>query len=206
MGKWIFFVPVLLIIAAVAVYFVLIPKIYGETIPIVDWFIADSTQITKSLNAGNVSLPKIRGIVVLEIFWWIWSILFVTSLFFVGKRLQNPDEAFSEYAVMVGDDPYLTVHDALIMLNRHSSSEELNEVSRSLKKLSERLQQESDFGRGNPDVINCENEIAELLKQLVLLAKNFQVDNSGENIRTAVTLIERINSLLSVRADLEKKR
>ena len=101
MRKFIFAMPLILIAVAIAVYFILIPQIYGETISVIDWLMADSKKIIGMLSKGNFGLPQMRGILALEIFWWIWLALFVASLFFVGKRLQNPEEKFVDNAALI---------------------------------------------------------------------------------------------------------
>lgn len=70
-------------------------------------------------------MPKVRGIMALEIFWCIWSALFVASLFFVGKHLQNFEEKFSEDAVIIKNDPYLAMQDVLDALRTTENSDEL---------------------------------------------------------------------------------
>lgn len=205
-GNLIFLTPIILVAAAISVYFVLIPKIYGDAVPFADWFLSDSAKIINSMHGGGKSLPSVGGIVALEIFWRVWFVLFVTSLFFVGKRLHNPEKKFSEDAVMIKNDPYLAVQDALDRLQRNDISDELDEVIDSVKKLSDKLYYESDFGLGDSNVTDCENEIAKLLKSLVSSAKNLKDGNFEENLKNLKALIDSVNSLLNVRANLEKRR
>lgn len=206
MGRFIFLIPVILIVIAISFYFIFLPKIYGDTIPITDYFFADSAKIISSLHTGSKSLPLVDRIVALEIFWRVWIVLFITSLFFVGKRLHNPPKEFSQYAIMIKNDPYLASQDALDRLQMKAISHELVEVIDSVKKLSNKLYYESDFGLGDSNVTDCENEIAKSLKSLVTTAKNLQDGNFEENLKRIEELINSVNSLLSIRANLEKRR
>lgn len=206
MGKFIFAMPILLVLVAIGVYFILIPQIYGETISVVDCLLADIKKITSVLRSGNMMMPKFRGIFVLEIFWWIWSALFIASLFFVGKRLQNPDEKFADNAVMIKNEPYIAVQTVLDILKQNPKQEHLEEVIFAVKKLSDRLAIESDFGRGDSNVTDCENNIATLLNSLSTFAENFQAGDPSENAEKIMEVVKNLNSLLSLRSNLEKRR
>ena len=206
MGRFIFATPILLVLVAIAVYFILIPQIYGETISVVDCLLADSKNIGGMLRSGSIGMPKIRGIFLLEIFWWVWSALFVLSLFFVGKRLQNPAENFADNATMIKKEPYIAVQNALDILKQNPKQEHLEEVIIAVKKLSDRLANESDFGRGDSNVTDCENNIATLLNSLSTFAENFQSGDSEENAEKIMEVVKNLNSLLSLRSNLEKRR
>lgn len=206
MGKFIFVTPILLVLLAVVVYFVFIPQVYGETVSIVDWLLTDSQKILSMLRKGSLEMPRIREIVALEIFWWVWLALFVASLFFVGKRLQNPEKIFSSTAILKNHEPHVLVQNSLSILRQYSATDELEEVIGFVKKLSDRLANESDFGRGNPDVIDCENDIANLISLLSFSAKSFQTGDSGDNAKEILKIVKSINSLLASRSNLEKHR
>ena len=206
MGKLIFAMPILLVLVAIGVYYILIPQIYGETISVIDWLLADSTKIMSMLRVGNLNLPKLRGIFALEIFWWIWSALFVTSLFFVGKRLQNPEKKFSDNAVLIKKEPYIMVQTSLDILRQYPTTDKLEEAINSVKKLAERLAIESDFGHGDSNIIDCEKNIATLLNSLSTFAKNFRIGDSAENAEKIAEIVKNLNSLLSLRSNLEKRR
>lgn len=206
MRKFIFAMPLILIAVAIAVYFILIPQIYGETISVIDWLMADSKKIIGMLSKGNVSLPQMRGIFMLEIFWWIWSALFVTSLFFVGKRLQNPEEKFVDNAALIKNEPYIAVQNVLDVLRQYPTTDKLEEVINSVKKLADRLAIESSFGQGDSNIIDCEKNIATLLNSLSNFAENFQVGDSAENAEKIMEVVKNVNSLLSLRTNLEKRR
>ena len=206
MGRFIFATPILLVLVAIAFYFILIPQIYGETISVVDCLLTDSQKIAGMLRSGSIGMPKIRGIFLLEIFWWVWSALFVLSLFFVGKRLQNPAENFADNATMIKKEPYIAVQNALDILKQNPKQEHLEEVIIAVKKLSDRLANESDFGRGDSNVTDCENNIATLLNSLSTFAENFQSGDSEENAEKIMEVVKNLNSLLSLRSNLEKRR
>ena len=203
MGKFIFAMPLILIAVAIAVYFILIPQIYGETISVIDWLMADSKKIIGMLSKGNFGLPQMRGILALEIFWWIWLALFVASLFFVGKRLQNPEEKFVDNAALIKNEPYVAVQNVLDVLRQYPTTDKLEEVINSVKKLADRLAVESSFGRGDSNITDCEKNIATLLSTF---AENFQVGDSAENAEKIMDVVKNLNSLLSLRTNLEKRR
>ena len=98
--------------------------------------------------------------------------------------------------------PYLQAD----VLRQYPTTDKLEEVINSVKKLADRLAVESSFGRGDSNITDCEKNIATLLNSLSTFAENFQVGDSAENAEKIMDVVKNLNSLLSLRTNMEKRR
>ncbi|WP_279155528.1 serine/threonine-protein kinase [Thomasclavelia cocleata] len=208
MNKFVFFIPVIILLVGVVAYFIVIPNIYGKVIWFVDWSFTDLENIINTLCAPNAVLPKVNSIISMRIFWWVWLAGLISSLFFVGKQLQAKPKSNATNAILTKKEPYLMIQDvtdALKQLKTRRSSHQLDSLIYSMKKLEEKLSVESDFGYEKSAVINCENNIARQIQ--FLLDTVFCVENGDfeENLKAINTTVMNINSLLRRRIELKKK-
>jgi serine/threonine protein kinase len=74
-----------------------------------------------------------------------------------------------------------------------------------VKKLEEKLAAESDFGIGNPNVIECETEIAKRLVTLRESLNNAEKGNLRVNINNMNTIVTEISDLLKRRNELKTR-
>ncbi len=208
MNKFVFFIPVIILLVGVVAYFIVIPNIYGKVVSFVDWLFTDPENIINTLRDPNAVLPKVNSIIGMRIFWWVWLASLISSLFFVGKQLQAKPEPNATNAILTKKEPYLMIQDvtdALKQLKTRRSSKQLDSLMYSVKKLEEKLSVESDFGYGKSVVINCENNIARQLQFLLDTAPCIENGDFEENLKAMNTAVMNINSLLRKRIELKKK-
>ena len=208
MNKFVFFVPVVILLVGIAVYFIVVPNIYGKVVSFVDWLFTDPENIINTLRDPNSVLPKVNSIIGMRIFWWVWLASLISSLFFVGKQLQAKPEPNATNAILTKKEPYLMIQDvtdALKQLKTRRSSHQLDSLMYSVKKLEEKLSIESDFGYGKSAVINCENNIARQIQFLLDTVPCVENGDFEENLKAMSTAVMNINSLLRKRIELKKK-
>lgn len=208
MNKFVFLIPVIILLVGVVAYFVVVPNIYGRVVSFVDWLFTDPQNIIDTLRDPNAVLPKVNSIIGMRIFWWIWLAGLISSLFFVGKQLQAKPEPNAVNAILKKKEPYLLVQDvtdALKQLKMRRNSKQLDSLIYSAKKLEEKLSVESDFGYGNSVVINCENNIARQIQFLLDSVSCIENGDFEENLKAMNTAIMNVNSLLRRRIELKKR-
>lgn len=206
--KVVYFIPIGIFLIGVIAYFILIPNIYGKIVSFVDWLFIDSQSIVDTLRNPNAVFSKINYIIGLKVFWWIWLIALIISLFFVGKQLQCKSENNAPNAILTKKEPYLMIQDVLEILKHfkaNSNTIQLDLLIKSVKKLEEKLSIESDFGYGNNLVIDCENNIAKQIKILLDTARDINSGDFDEKLKIMNVAIMDINSLLRRRIELKKR-
>lgn len=207
MNKFVFFIPVIILLVGVAAYFIVVPNIYGKVVSFVDWLFTGPENIINTLRDPNTVLPKVNSIIGMRIFWWVWLAGLISSLFFVGKQLQAKPEPNATNAILTKKEPYLLIQDvtdALKQLKTRRSSHQLDSLMYSVKKLEEKLSVESDFGYGKSAVINCENNIARQIQFLLDTIPCVENGDFEENLKAMNTAVMNINSLLRRRMELKK--
>lgn len=208
MNKFVFVIPVIILLVGVIAYFIVIPNIYGRIVSFVDWLFTDPQNIIDTIRDPNAVLPQVNSIIGIRIFWWVWLAGLITSLFFVGKQLQAKPEPNAANAILTKKEPYLMIQDvtdALKQLKARRNSKQLDSLIYSVKKLEEKLSVESDFGYGKSSVINCENNIARQIQFLLDTAPCIENGDFEENLKAMNTAVMNINSLLRRRIELKKK-
>ncbi len=208
MNKFVFFIPVIILLIGIAAYFIVVPNIYGKVVSFADWLFTDPQNIINTLRDPNAVLPQVNNIIKMRIFWWVWLAGLITSLFFVGKQLQAKPEPNAANAILTKKEPYLMIQDvtdALKLLKARRNSKQLDSLMYAVKKLEEKLSVESDFGYGKSAVINCENNIARQIQFLLDTVPCIENGDFEENIKAMNTAVMNINSLLRKRIELKKK-
>ena len=208
LNKFVFAVPVLILLIGLIAYFIIVPNIYGQVVSFVDWLFTAPENIISTLRDPNAVLPKVNSIIGMRIFWWIWLGALIGSLFFVGKQLQAKPEPNAPNALFTKKEPYLMIMDvteALKQIKMRQNSKKLDSLLYSVKKLEEKLSVESDFGYGKGAVISCENNIARQIQFLVETAPFIENGNLEENIDAMNTAVMNINSQLRKRIELKKR-
>lgn len=208
MNKFVFFIPVVILLIGVAAYFIVVPNIYGKVVSFVDWLFTDPENIINTLRDPNAVLPKVNSIIGMRIFWWVWLASLISSIFFVGKQLQTKPEPNATNAILTKKEPYLMIQDitdALKQLKTRRSSHQLDALMYSVKKLEEKLSVESDFGYGKSAVINCENNIARQIQFILDTVPCVENGDFEENLKAMNTAVMNINSLLRKRIELKKR-
>lgn len=208
MGKFICIIPMFLLSIGVIAYFIVIPNMYGKVVSFIDWLFTDPQNIINTLRDPNMVLPQVNSIIGMRIFWWIWLVALITSLFFVGKQLQAKPEPNAINAILTKKEPYLLIQDVMDLLKQvkvRNNSKQLEALMYAVKKLEEKLSVESDFGYGKSVVINCENNIAQQIQFLLEVSKHIEDGDFEENINAMNMAVTNINSLLRKRIELKKR-
>lgn len=207
MNKFVFFVPVVILLVGIAAYFIVFPNMCGKVVSFVDWLFIDPENIINTLRDPNTVFPKGNSIIGMRIFWWVWLASLISSLFFVGKQLHAKPEPNATNAILTKKEPYLMIQDvtaALKQLKNRRNSYQLDSLVYSVKKLEEKLSVESDFGYGKNAVINCENNIARQIEFLLDTVPCVENGDFEENLEAMNTAVMNINSLLRKRTELKK--
>ena len=208
MNKFVFFIPAIILLVGVIAYFIVVPNIYGKFVPFADWLFADPENIISTLRDLNAVFKQVNGIMGMRIFWWVWSVSLISSLFFVGKQLHAKPEPNATNAILTKKEPYLMIQDVADVLKQvkaRRSSKQLDSLMYSVKKLEEKFSVESDFGYGSNAVINCENNIARQIQFLLDAVPCIENGNFEENLNAMNTAVMNINSLLWRRIELKKR-
>lgn len=167
--KFVFALPFIFAIA-IALFYLVLPKvIYGKGVSVFTWLFSDPTTIADKLiafakNPDAVFLPY-YAIIALKVLGWILSVGFIASLFFVGKELQNARPEANVRTVLMDNEPYLKaveLYDTVKVL----PGAEAKRAAAAIKRVSEKLRNETKFGYGKDSVINCETEIAKCFSSI----------------------------------------
>lgn len=207
-GKFVFAIPVIIVLIGIIAFFIVVPGIYGRAVSFIDWMFADPQNIIDTLRDSNAVLPKVYSIAGIKIFWWIWLSGLTASLFFVGRQIHAKPEPNADNAILTKKEPYLMILDVsgiLKQLKARISSKQLDSLLYAVKRLEERLSMESDFGYGKNAVISCENNIAKQLQFLMETVSNAENGNFEENLKAMDAAVMNINSLLRRRIELKKR-
>ena len=205
LDKFVFSVPIILILMGIGVYFVLIPNIYGKSVSLIQWIIANPQNIRTVLSEQAFVISNLNGILGIKMFWIIWLAALITSLFFIGKQLQAETMTVNQNAKLKNKEPYFLVMEVTRVLKNHENTPRLKTLFYLLKKMEEKLSVESDFGFGESNVINCENEIAYQFQLLENRVSTMEEGDIDLNIDETIKIITYIDSLLYQRMELKKK-
>ncbi len=204
--KWLLYLsPALIAALWLIVYLIIIPITYGNAVSFVEWIIADPTAIIDALKDSSNILTPIYKIILLKIFNYATLIALITSLFFIGRSIQNQKSKINSNAKLVEKEPYtitIGLLEEIKMIREHDVTAARNAVSL----LNERLKNESAFGEGSDTVIHCENEIAGYLKAIKgLIPGLYDINTLEETTQNIETLCQRCMAKLKVRIELKKK-
>lgn len=204
--NWLLYlVPVLIAIIYIVTYLIIIPNSYEKAVSLVEWLFTNPMEIAESLKDPYTLLTPIYKVYALKIFNWILVAGFITSLYFIGRTIHFKKPETNPNAILTENMPYLRSIEILEEVkqihNTHSK-----QVLPLVKRLNERLKNESSFGIGNNNVISCENEIASMLD---IIESNI---SALQNEKTAVVAsrnisacCKKIDTKLKLRIELKKK-
>lgn len=205
----IYLLPFVLATIGVILFFVMVPKIYGNSVSFVQWLFSDIDDVLKTLQEPNIVLPKIYSIIFLRIGIYVLTILFITSLFFVGKQLQRKKEPIAEGAVLKGKDAYylmMKISSDMKEIQRKFNQPEISKLSYDVKRLDEKMSIESDFGCSNFMVTDIENEIVQYLYFIQDTIKSIIMSNNIDGkIEIIESYITKISMLLKQRTEMKKR-
>lgn len=208
LNKFVFATPAIILLVGAIAYFIVVPKIYGQIVSLIDWLFTDSQNIVNTLRDPNIVLHQVNRIIGLKIFWWVWLSALIASLFFVGQQLQTKPETTGINALLTKREPYIMMLDVSHTLNQvkmSKNSKHLDAVIYAVKVVEEKLSVESDFGYGSDAIISCENNIAKQIQFLIETAQNLESGDFDAILNLINTAVMNINSLLRKRTELKKR-
>lgn len=176
--NWLLYlVPVLIAIIYIVTYLIIIPNSYEKAV----------------------------SLIALKIFNWILVVGFITSLYFIGRTIHFKKSETNPNAVLIENMPYLRSIEILDEVKQIQNMYS-KQVIPFVKRLNERLKNESSFGIGNNNVINCENEIASMLD---IIESNISALQNEKTAAVASRNIsdccKKIETKLKLRIELKKK-
>lgn len=196
--KIVFAFPFIFAIAIIVLYLILPKVLYGKGVSFVTWLISDPNTIVDKLvaiakNPDAVFLPY-YAVIALKVLGWLLVGGFITSLFFVGKELQNAGPEANVRALLMDNEPYLKtieLYDTVKIM----SGAEAKRAGTAIKRVSEKLRNETKFGYGKDSVINCENEIAKCLSSI---EENVRaLTNKDAAAQAAINIESNCNTIMS---------
>lgn len=204
--NWLLYlVPVLIAIVYVVTYLIIIPNSYEKAVSLIEWLFTNPMEIAESLKDPYTLLTPIYKVYALKIFNWILVVGFITSLYFIGRTIHFKKPETNPNAVLTGNMPYLRSIEILEEVKQIQNMYS-KQVIPFVKRLNERLKNESSFGIGNNNVINCENEIASMLD---IIESNISVLQNEKTAAVASRNIsaccKKIDTKLKLRIELKKK-
>ncbi len=208
LGRLLWLFPALLLLVGVISYTVILPILYGEMISFWDLLFSNPQSILQKLRDPDAVLFHVNSMVAVKMFFWVWFLAFAASLFFAARQIHTRQEPISSSAVMIQREPFLLMQEVNAAIRQSYAKTRSRDTFSLLsagKHLEERLSLESDFGRGNAQVIACETSIASELQLMLELASQLDGEQSGENLSALEQSVQTINSLLLRRAELKKR-
>lgn len=202
---FLYLVPVLIAMIYIVTYLIIIPNSYEKAVSLIEWLFTNPMEIAESLKDPYTLLTPIYKVYALKIFNWILVVGFITSLYFIGRTIHFKKPETNPNAVLTGNMPYLRsieiLEDVKQIQNMYSK-----QVIPFVKRLNERLKNESSFGIGNNNVINCENEIASMLDIIESNISALQNEKTAAVAsRNISACCKKIDTKLKLRIELKKK-
>lgn len=204
--NWLLYlVPVLIAIIYIVTYLIIIPNSYEKAVSLIEWLFTNPMEIAESLKDPYTLLTPIYKVYALKIFNWILVAGFITSLYFIGRTIHLKKPETNPNAILTGNMPYLRsieiLEEVKQIQNAHSK-----QVLPLVKRLNERLKNESSFGIGNNNVISCENEITSMLDIIESNISALQNEKTAAVAsRNISACCKKIDTKLKLRIELKKK-
>ena len=202
---FLYLVPVLIAIIYIVTYLIIIPNSYEKAVSLIEWLFTNPMKIAESLKDPYTLLTPIYKVYALKIFNWILVVGFITSLYFIGRTIHFKKPETNPNAVLTGNMPYLR---SIEMLEEVKQIQNMysKQVIPFVKRLNERLKNESYFGIGNNNVINCENEISSMLDIIESNISALQNEKTAAVAsRNISACCKKIDTKLKLRIELKKK-
>ena len=204
--NWLLYlVPILIVIIYIVTYLVIIPNTYEKAVSLVEWLFTNPMEIAESLKDPYMLLTPIYKVYALKIFNWFLVAGFITSLYFIGRTIHFKKPETNPNAVLTGNAPYLRSIEILEEIKQIQNTYS-KQVLPLVKHLNERLKNESSFGIGNNNVINCENEIASMIDIIESNISALQNEKTAAVAsRNISACCKKIDTKLKLRIELKKK-
>lgn len=207
--KWLIYLsPVIIAAVYIIMYVFVLPKFFlnnSASVGLIEWLFDNPDEILDTIKEPSTFLNPIYLIMGIKIMGWLLAGGFITSLFFVGRTIQNQKPKVSLDAKLVGNEAYVMALD-LLERTKEIADQDVTRAQKAMKSVCERLKNESDFGSGSSATINCENEIAACLKAIEGNIVGLYNKNTLEGTTNTIEMMcQKIISKLKIRIELKKK-
>lgn len=204
--KWLLYLsPVLIAAVWLIVYLTLIHSVYGKAVSFAEWVIADPNAIVDAIKDSDNALKPIHKIILLRVYTWLTVAGLITSLFFIGRSIQNKRPKQNDRAMLHGKEPY-TITLGLLEEIKTIGNSNTEKARKAVYSLAEKLKNESAFGEGFDTITDCENEIAANLTAMQELIDGLREENTiAEATRQIEILSQKCLAKLKIRTELKKR-
>lgn len=204
--NWLLYlIPILIAITYIVTYLIIIPNSYEKAVSIIEWLFTNPMELAESLKDPYTLLTPIYKVYALKILNWVLVAGFITSLYFIGRTIHFKKPETNPNAILTGKLPYLRSIEILEAV-KQIQNKYAKQILPLIKHLNERLKNESDFGVGSNNVVNCENEIASMLDIIESNVGDLQSEKTSEvAIRNISACCKKIETKLKLRIELKKK-
>ncbi len=204
--KWLLYLtPLLLVGVWIAVHVFLVDSLYVKTVSFIEWFIGNPSAIADKIKESENVLMPIYKIILLCAYNWLTAVGVITSLFFIGRQVQNSKPKQSNRAILCGKAPY-TITLELLEEIKLIKTPGVEKARKAVYALNERLRNESDFGDGTDEVIDCENEIYSCLQSIKGLIYGLNDEKTLNDSTCQIeSLAQSCVAKLKIRTELKKK-
>lgn len=195
---------IFLLVGGIALVNILLSN-YMRAISFIDWLWNGPTNLLDVAHDTDMIMSYVYRIIFTRVFWFVWLIGFVMSLYLLGHHLHNKKDDISRNGLLHGNQAvsmFKSISDKYTMILQEDENKNL---SKKMKILSERFSYESEFGYGNDEIISCENLIKCQLDILDEYVDDLYIESTAEKQMNILCVLNDIDVLLSRRADMKKR-
>lgn len=197
--------PFIIGLIYIVLFFVLLPKIYDNTVSFIDWAVKNPYDLLEAMKSSDNVLPPVYRVILLKILNIALFSGLIASLYFIGRKLHFYKPNYAPNATLTGKEAYylsLEIYEELKALAIPNASV----VISSVKNVNDRLKNDSSFGIGNQSVIRCEQEIEALLKVVQSNIAGLQNENTfADSKQTILASCNRIMAKIKMRTELKRR-
>lgn len=199
-----FVIPIILLLIGVGAYFIIMPELYGKGVSLIECFIYAPVRIINALRTPSVVFSNINYLIGITLFWWLWLASFITSLFFLGKQLQNKKSNRVSTIGIKKMEICVMLQEAYLNLKKKSSIDKsiLRKLVIDLKSLEEYIAAEKEFGYGGEAITKQELLIIDSVNYINNLVNIGNMRNGTTDLVALDNEMKKLKNLLLVRSRL----
>lgn len=204
-AQFYFVIPIILLLVGVGAYFIIIPELYGKGVSLIECLVYAPVKIINDLRTPSIVFSNINYLIGITLFWWLWLASFITSLFFLGKQLQN------KKGDKVGTVCFKRIEICAILQEVYLKLKDETSIDRSIlrkllidiKSLEEYIAAEKEFGYGGEaitkqelliiDSVNCINQLVNAVNLRSGTADLVVLDNEMKKLKNLLLVRSRLN-------------
>ena len=164
------------------------------------------TETLEILSNHNIADLDLQDIIYVQLTFCVWIMLFVYSLYNIGKEFQKKPLPDGKNTKLVKKEAYYRSLDIQKALDKlQEDNPEIEELKRMGQRLVEKLSVESDFGYGKKEVIECETDIYVKLSYIKETIPRISREMNKEDYDGVKEAFSDIISMLRKRSEMKKK-